>query len=207
MTIQTTARRALRLAAAQALGLIVGLEVETPGDWEVEPRSAPNAKLRTPDERKQSTDRGQAKFTTTVSLEILLTVVSNSGEGAQDALDDLMLRVENALLGNVAMVSLVQQFATISSSTVISAEGKQHVGRADMRVDCEVYEHFDPTEIDPDSFPPLQQVSLHVDTVRRSMRAAPTPAATSRKPSPPAPRTSGPDGRDEGALQINLPQA
>ena len=200
------ARRQLRQAALAAIERISGITVESPGDWDTVAAQLPNVKLRCGTERKSSITRTEPEFTTTVALEILARVEANSEGDAQDCIEQLGALIESALLGNVAFVKLCQQFSSVSTQTQISAEGKRHLGGIHMVIECEVFESFDPTEIAPGAYPALQQMNVHLDT------AAPFDA-TGTYASPPypasvttAPRTTGPDGRDEAALQIDLPQ-
>jgi hypothetical protein len=198
------ARRQLRTTARAVIEAITGITVESPGDWDTPPSRLPNIKLRAPNERKQSVTRTMPEFTTVVTLEMLITVVGNTAEEAQDAIEDLGQQVEACFFGAQPLVQLCQQFPTVTTDTDISADGQRHTARAVMRVDCEVFEAFDPTEINPADYPALQQVNVHADTARPfdasgTYANPPFPSAVQ-----PAPRTTGPDGRDEGTLQLDM---
>jgi hypothetical protein len=198
------ARRLLRETAKGVIEAITGIIVESPGDWETAPARLPNIKLRAPNDLKRSGARTLPQFTSVVTLELLLTVQGDTAEAAQDEIESLGQQVEACFFSAQPLVQLCQQFPTVTTAIDISSDGKRHAGRATMRIDCEVFEAFDPTEINPADYPALQRLDVHVDT------AAPFDA-TGTYPSPAfpasvtaAPRTSGPDGRDEGTLHIDL---
>lgn len=198
------ARRQLREAVKTVVQAITGVTVESPGDWATPPGKLPNIKLRCGIDRKQSVAKTQPEFTTTVTLELLARVGASTASAAQDAIEDLGQKIELAILGAPAFVVLLQQVSSVTTQTEINAEGEQHLAGIQMSIDCEVFEAFDPTEINPADYPALQQLNVHVDT------AAPFDA-TGTYASPafpdsvtPAPRTSGPDGRDEGTLQLDM---
>ncbi len=211
------ARRQVRLAALAALQTIPGLAVQSPGDWNTPAAKMPAALLRAAAERKDSAVKQIAEFTTTVTLDIGLRVQAATAEAAQDALEALGYAVEQALFTNYALVGLCQQIEGVDVDVEITSEGREHIGGAHMRVNCEVFEAFDPSDAAPalTPWPPvvpatvaLQTAGIHLDM------AAPFDASGTYTPSPdapaytptPAPRTTGPDGRDEAALDITLPQ-
>jgi hypothetical protein len=198
------ARRLLRTTAQNVISAITGVIVDSPGDWDTQPNRLPNIKLRAPGDRKVSVARTLPEFTTTVVLEMEVTVAGETAEEAQDALEDLGSKVEDAFFGAQPLVKLCQQFPTVQTTVKISGEGRSHFGRAHMLIECEVFEAFDPTIINPADYPALQQMGVHVDTARPfdadgTYANPPFPDAV-----PPAPRSTGPDGRDEGSLELDL---
>lgn len=201
------ARRQIRLAALAALApLTPGVTVSSPGDWDTPPAKLPAVQLRVADERKVAWTKTAPEFTTTVTLEILARVDGTSAEVAQDALEALGDAIEIALFGNVAFVNTCQQFSNVSIQSAVTADGDRHVGGISMRIDCETVEEFDPVALNPMLATALLQVGLHIDTIAPFDK-------TGTYPNPPfpthvvaAPRTAGPDGRDEAAALIYLPQ-
>jgi hypothetical protein len=198
------ARRQIRLAALAALTgpAFVGVTIESPGDWSTPPEALPAILLRATDDRKESIAKGQPEFTTTISIEIGVRVGDIDPAAAQDAIEALCYTIEMALLTNTALISIVNQVASVDTKVEISSDGKIHFGGATMTVNFEVPEMFDPFATTPP--PALTSFGLHFDA------GAPFDATGtySNPPFPglPAPRASGPDGRDEGALDISLPQ-
>jgi hypothetical protein len=200
------ASRQIRLAAIAALdpAAFPGVTVESPGDWNTPPESLPAILLRCADDNKESITKGQPEFTTTVAIEISVRVAANTAADAQDAIEALVYSIETALLTNYDLIKIINQVASVSRKMQISAEGRVHFGSASMRFDFEVPEMFEPTDFNVP--PALTSFGLHFDA------GAPFDS-TGTYANPafpdsvlPAPRTSGPDGRDEGALDITLPQ-
>lgn len=86
-----------------------------------------------------------------------------------------------------------------------------------MRIECEMFETFDPTAMPPtaSTWPvqapatvPLDSIGIHLDLAAPfdpSGTYIPNADAPAYTPTT-APRTIGPDGRDEAALDITLPQ-
>ena len=198
------ARRQIRLAALAALtgASFTGVTIESPGDWSTPPEALPAILLRATDDRKESITKGQPEFTTTVSIEIDARVGATDPSAAQDAIEAICYSIEMALMTNYALISIVNQVASVDTKMEISSDGKIHFGGARMTVNFEVPEMFDPFETTPP--PALTSFGLHFDA------GAPFDATGTYSnllfPGLPAPRTSGPDGRDEGALDITLPQ-
>ena len=211
------ARRQLRIAAVAALEGIPGLAVQSPGDWNTPAASLPEALVRVSGDHKEASGQQLPEFTTSVSLEILLRVQGLTAEAAQDALEALGYSVEQALFTSYSAVGMLNRFSSIETEVEITSEGREHLGRASMRVTGELFESFDPTQtapapttwtVTPPSTVPLASVGVHADLTNvfdPSGTYAPSPDAPPYTPTP-APRTSGPDGRDEGALDIQLPQ-
>jgi hypothetical protein len=203
-TSSTLARRRIRLAALAALAgdAFAGVDIESPGDWTTPPEGLPALILRAPDERKDSITKGMPEFTTVVTVEIEMRVGAIDAAGAQDAIEALCHAVEMALLTNYELIRMINQVAAIRTTTEISSDGKIHFAAALMALNFELPEMFDPfAQGDP---PALTSFGLHFDA------GAPFDASgTYANPAFPvnaAPRTSGPDGRDEGVLDILLDQ-
>ena len=142
-----------------------------------------------------------------VTLELIATLQSLTAEQAQADIEALGFNIENALFCWQPLVQLLNQFSGVATESEITAQGEQHIARIRMSVDCETVEYFDPTQIFPNNYPALSQVNVNVDT---DSPFDPT-GTYSNPPFPavvvPAPRTTGPDGRNEGTLQINLPSS
>ncbi len=214
-------RRQVRLAAVAALGRIAGLTVQSPGDWNTPPAKLPAALVRAASERKDGWAKSQPDFTTTVTLEVDLRVQGVTAEAAQDALEALGYQVEETLFTDYSLNAMLAQFSGVDVDVEISAEGGAHFGGARMRIACETAETFgvgdpvvDGTQV-PGPWPvtvpapvPLTSAGVHLDMLSPyDATGTYTPSADAPPYTPtPAPRTIGPDGRDEAALDINLPQ-
>lgn len=205
MSTPVLARRTVRLAVLSAIQSLTGVTVVSPGDWETMPAALPEIKVRCGTDSKTSVAKQQPDFTTQVTIEILARVLAATDTAAQDALEALGGKIEAAVFGSVPLIALCQRVSSVTTQTSINADGEQHIGAILVTAQFEVFEVFDPIELDPSLAVALQQVNVHVDTARPF-----DPAGTYALPPFPAsvtsaPRTIGPDGRDEGYAQINLP--
>lgn len=201
------ARRQLRLAALPVLQALTGVKVESPPVTATAPKQMPYVGLRCGIDRKAAQATQQlATFTTTATLEVIARVSATTGEAAQDAIEDLAYRIEQAVLSLVPLLNLLQKVAAVTTTTEISAEGSAYQAGVEMAFDCEVFEIYDPVVINPGDYPLLEGIDVHIDAGRPYdangiYTGSPFPASVT-----PASRTTGPDGRDEGTLVIDLPQ-
>ena len=211
------ARRQLRLALVAAIQNIPGVNVYSPGDWNTPQEKMPAILVRITRERKESIAKTMPEFTTTVSAEIEARLEATTAEAAQDQIEALGYSIEAAAFKAYAVVGMCQQIASVDSESQVTSEGKQHIASLTMNVAFEMFEAFDPTMADPPltAWPPavpetvaLESVGIHADLTNvfdPDGTYTPSPDAPPYTPTP-APRTVGPDGRDEGALDIELPQ-
>lgn len=214
-----TFRRQVREAAVQALQIALpDVYVYTPGDWNTPAPKLPAIKLRTPRDAKQAMIRGMPQFTTTVTLELEAAAApATKGDDAQDAIEALSFSIEQALMLYGPLVAISQKFPSVTTEIEVSADGQQHFGALKMMLEVEGFEVFDPTAAPVPAAPwppavepivPLESLGVHADLQNIYSTAGtftPSPDAPPYTPTP-APRTSGPDGRDEGAIDITLPQ-
>jgi len=205
------ARRQVRLAAVAALNAgALGTEVDSPGDWSTPPDGFPAILLRVPSDRKESKQMGQPEFDTTIVVEIEARVAANSASDAQDAIEAFCYRIEQLLLTDFELVKIVQRVTSVDTSTTISAEGRVHIAEAKMSFAFEVFEAFDPFDpfdpFDQSDPPPITSFGIHVDAINVADPTGTYPNAPFPSSVTPAPRTAGPDGRDEGGLEIAIPQ-
>lgn len=213
------ARRQLRLAALAAINGIktaAGIvTVDSPGDWSTPPEAMPAVLLRNSRDRKDSVNKGMPEFTTTITLEIEARVEAVDSSTAQDNIEALVYNIENALFTDYNVISMIQQIASVDSEIEITADGRRHLGGVKMSIVFEMFEAFDPAAPLPvlSQWPVVQpattgltDVEINVDLIQPfdangTYANPPFPASVL-----PAPRTSGPDGRNEGGLSITLPQ-
>lgn len=201
-----TGSRQFRLATVAALQSLSlsgkAVAVDSPGDWNDPPEALPKIYVRagTMPEQKTPWNRGAPNFTTTSPIVVTGRVSAITAADCQDQLEGLHDLIEQAVLTNYALLAAMQQ-VPVSVEWDITGEGEYHLGRVSLTFMFEFPEVFEPAVTAP-----LEGVDIHVDTV-----APFDPSGTYANPAfpgsvRPAPRTTGPDGRDEGALEINLPQ-
>ncbi len=209
------ARRQIRLAAMAALLTLPNVRLLTPGALPTQGAKVPEIKVRTEGDTKVSITRAMPEFTTTVHLVVEIKVSATTEGAAQDALEALCYSAEQVLLTNYALIGASQQVSSISTTSDISCEGREHFGEALMRLDVETFEAFDPTAVPPvaTTWPPvtdpieaLTSMGIHLDMADPYDPNGTYTGSLFPTEVQPAPRTTGPDGRDEGALDITLPQ-
>ena len=199
------ARRQVRLAALAALqaGLPADVLIDSPGDWATPPEKLPAVLLRVGSEHKQSIMRGPPEFTTTIMVEIEARLSAATATAAQDAIEALGYAIEQVLFTNQALIGIIQQYATVDTQVEITAEGKTHFGAFKMLLGVELPEMFDPSV--SVVFPSLQTIGIDLDLQNVFDAAGTYPDPPFPDSVTPAPRTTGPDGRNEGALVIAIP--
>lgn len=213
MTTSTapTARQELRQAVIAALEVAqLGATIISPGDWVTPSESLPAILVRAARGAKEPTTKGVPAFNTTVTIELESRAQGTTGDAAQTAIEALDALIEAALFTNNALLSMVQMF-TVDAETEVEARARMHFGATKWQIRCEVFEEFDPITDAPQAVQPvavpLQGMDIHLDLrypfdPNGTYPDPPFPAAVL-----PAPRTSGPDGRDEVYLSIDLPQS
>ena len=201
--LRETAIAAVKAAQTMALN-----QVFSPRDWPTNSSNYPCVLVRASRDSKVSANKGMPQFTTTVTLSVIGRVEDKSECKAEDLIEEFADQLENAILTNYALITAVQCVASVTSSSQVTAEGERHIGEVQIDFDLEAFEVFDlvddaPAAVQPVAVP-LNTLDIHADLAGTfdatgTYANPPFPAAVL-----PAPRTSGPDGRDEGALQITL---
>ncbi|MDB5853289.1 MAG: hypothetical protein JWR22_1330 [Herminiimonas sp.] len=200
------ASRQVRLAVLAALtgSVFEGVDIRSPGAWTTPGSKLPAILLRSPRTRKMSINMGQPEFTSTVTIELEGRVSGSTEEATQDSLDALVYCIEQALLTNHDLIAMTQQVSSIDTVMDVSAEGDIYLGGMKMSMDFELCEMFDPfVNV---QLTPFTSMGVHVDSIGTfdATGTYPNPAFPASVTA--APRTSGPDGRDEGTLEFTLPQ-
>ncbi len=211
------ARRQLRLAVLAALERIPNVTVDSPGDWATPPAKLPAILMRVGHEHKEALSRSMPEFTTLATIEIEARVEATTAAAAQDSIEALCYLIENTVLTDYSVIGMTQKVSSIDAISEITANGKMHLGGVKMAIGFEMMEAFDPTATPPPAtaWPPsppatvpLTSAGVHADLTNifdPDGTYVPSTDAPAYTPVP-APRTIGPDGRDEGALDITLPQ-
>lgn len=207
MTVGPAFRRQVRLAALplmQALTSSTGLQVFSPGAFESAPNDMPGAWVRTSRDRKQSIGPNGANFggNTVCTLEIVVRVAAATDIAAQDSLESWAAIIEATILGaNALGVLPIEQFPEVRSDMKVEEEGDQFYGTYFVEFDLKTYEEFDSIALGP-VLPDLELVAIHLDSINRYDPTGTYPNPPFPQAVTPAPRTQGPDGRDEAAALI-----
>lgn len=144
-----TARRQLRLAAVHALkeaNLSVEqktVTVDSPGNWPYPQQALPAVCVRAPGARKESLNKGNTDYTTSVTIEVRAAVTATTAEAAQDALEALELQIEEKILTDFYVLELVQNVTSIETAFDLDAKKSQvPVAGAVIRFEFETVEVF-----------------------------------------------------------------
>lgn len=213
------ARRMLRLAvlgALEPLKATAGVKtIASPGVWPTPSEKLPAILVNAPTEQKLPNSVGQANFVTGSTVVVQGQLARSTPEEALDAIDALAFAVENAVLMDYWVTRTVQRFTSVQTDIEVTSDGGPHLGGFRMTLVGEMFETFDPTQVQPPGSPwppasplivPFEQAQIHLDTMQPFDPNGTYPNPPFPDAVTPAPRTSGPDGRDEGGLDIQLPQ-
>lgn len=208
-----TSAASLRTLAVAALtgATAAGNNVFSILDWPTWNGSYPVVYLQTPQEEKESIGRqGAPQFTVTATLRIsarVQTPAQANGAGAAAALvalENLQQQIEVALINNPTLMGQLQQFPFIRAEKKVDGEGAQNLGELVLDIGMEFYQG--PEDFFPTSAVPLTEITVDADLVNVYDPSGTYPNPPFPSAVQPAPRTSGPDGRAEGGVDIPLPQ-
>lgn len=193
-----------------------GQAVFSPYDWPTSPGSYPSILVHARKERKVSLGPNTPEFDVYTTVEIVARTRSPAGiadagsAAALGAAEALKLQIETALINNPLIWAdpaggqRIEQFTSVDSEINTNSEGEMPLAELAMSIEVKFYQG--PELFFPIPTSPLQTLDINADMVRPfdangTYSNPPFPSAVN-----PAPRTSGPDGRNEGALNITLPQ-
>jgi len=188
-----------------------GDQVYSPRDWPTTPPETPILMVQSPIERKESLGRSSAQqFTTTITIRVVGRLTSKASTGDAGAvavlaaLGVLQDQIERAVINSYDLTRRIQQIAAVDVKNGVSSAAELHLGELVMDFHLETYEG--PENFAPIPGTPIDEMAIYGDLVNvfsphNTFTGTPFDSAAT-----PAPRTEGPDGRDEGALLITLPQ-
>lgn len=192
--------RGLVVTALRNANTLAADRVFAPRDWPVNSKDMPC--LLVADEREESRSRGAVGFPAFHTTAII--TVDGRVEGVDEVavkadLATLRSQIKTAVLTSYEIVRQVEQIAAVRSQVAVSAETKKHVGELRMEFAFSYPEDFEPVVTDE-----LQGVDVHVDMIAPFDASGTYPDPPFPDAVQPAPRTSGPDGRDEGRLTFDF---
>lgn len=190
---------------------IAGANVFEPRDWPTELGIMPILLVQSPREVKESLGRnGAPQFTVTTCVHLVgrVTAPATSGDAGAAAvlgvLGVFQRQIEVAVVNYTPLMVLLQQVARVEVNKKVTSDAEQHVGEVTVDLYLEFYQG--PEAFCPTTTNPLTEIAIYSDLVNVF-----DPSGTYANPPFPssvesAPRTSGPDGRTEGGLLIELGQ-
>lgn len=192
--------RGLVVTALRNANTLAADRVFAPRDWPVTSKDMPA--LLVDDEREESRSRGTVGFPAFHTTAII--AVDGRVEGPDELavkadLATLRSQIKTAVLTSYDIVRQVEQIAAVRSQVGVSAETKKHVGELRMEFAFTYPEDFEPAVTDE-----LQGMDVHVDMLDPFDASGTYPDPPFPDAVPAAPRTSGPDGRDEGRLTFDF---
>lgn len=186
-------------------------DVYSPGDWPTQTETMPIIHVDDPHEEKMSEGRHQPSFTVTGYFRVDARLKATTEKECRISLDILRNQIQRAVIGNYDLQRLIQQVKHVKTVKQINSESGFHVGQVVIEFGLEYYqgpEDFDTLApgafIASDTPAPavIEDIEINVD-LRNVFDATNNYAPTVFPPVPAAPRTTGPDGRNEGFIKIN----
>ena len=207
----TSAQVRVLVANQLAILLPAGTKVYSPRDWSSSITDYPCVFVNTDAEDRDGLGPNTAQefesiATIKVSARVQAPAQANDGGAvvAMLALELLKQQIDAALINNPAFFQVIEEIPFVRSKFNVDSEAAQHMGEVVIEYGMKFYEG-------PENFfqvpvVPLTELTVDVDLTNifdptGTYPNPPFPAAVE-----PAPRTSGPDGRAEGGLDITLPQ-
>lgn len=197
-----TARAGYRALLLSVLGMVPGITLQSPGDWNQTSGKLPVLKVRQGKDRKESNGRnGQTAFTTVSVFLLRVEVSAISGPAALLLLEGFGADIEAAIFKSVPLRAKTQDFRFMETATDVNAEGAMHIGMMDIALGVEMLETFY-----PDVTAVLSEIDLTADLINVADPTGTYPNPPFPDAVKPAPRTEGPDGRAEGFVKATFPQ-
>nr|GAT43698.1 predicted protein [Mycena chlorophos] len=188
-----------------------GASVFSPRDWASFNGQYPAIFVLSKSEDRASLGpNGAQQFTTTTEIVITARVVAKmlpngaGALGAQLALEALKTEIDQVLVNNPVITPLIQQIAYVHTEISVNDNGTDHLAELEMHFGIEFYEG--PEDFYPVEGVPITDVNVTLDAINRFDPNGTYPDPPFPSSVEPAPRTSGPDGRAEGGIDITLPQ-
>lgn len=198
--------RGLVVEAIKAYGTLAKNNVVELGDWPSQPDSLPQIYVYDGHSSAQSIARAQPNFTTTSYIMADCRLDAETLADARRACDTIEAQVKQAVLTNFDIIRLLQQVASVQTQKKITTDSGKHVGSVQIEFAMEYFqsqeEYYAP--VNP---APLDTIGIHADLenvydATGTYANPPFPDSVT-----PAPRTEGPDGRDEGYIEVDSLQS
>ncbi len=132
------------VAALKAAGTLAGESVFSPRDLETQDAALPVILVHMPLERKAFLGKGGVpRFQTTATIAVVGRLEGSDPMAVEAQAELLCDQIAEAVLTG-PVVLLVESFASVETQLVVSSEGEQHVGEAQLAFAIEFFEVFPP---------------------------------------------------------------
>ena len=206
----TTSAQLMTLTVQALTGTTnAGANVFNPRDWSTWDGSYPVLLISTPREDGDSLGRNTPQFTVTTTVRIEARVqapATDSDAAATTLLDTLQAmreQVKQAVINSPSIMPLLQQFPFYRSEITTDPSGDQHLGQLVLELGMEFYQG--PEDFYPIVTTQIDEFGIHVDSINVFDPSGTYPNPPFPDAVTPAPRTQGPDGRDEGYIVVQPP--
>lgn len=162
--------------------------------------------IQTGSEDKQGVSpNAKADFNTVSEIAATGRAEGTNDNEVLEKLDVLSIQIEKAILSDLQILKRINMIESVSTDIGLFGDKKMTYGDVQMRF------RFAHTQIAEEFFPEpdaqaLEGVDIHLDTKNPNDPTGTYPDPAFPESVTDAPRTSGPDGRDEATLKIDLPQ-
>jgi hypothetical protein len=203
----TTSVDLMQLAITALKGATAaGSNVFSPRDWPTWDGTYPVVLVSAPDEVGESLGRNAPQFTVTTTVRIearMQTTPMDSDAAASTLMAGLQAmrdEVKRAVINSYDLTKITQQYPFFRSRITTDPSGDQHLGQMVMELGMEFYQG--PEDFFPITPVAIDEIGIHVDSINVFDPSGTYPNPPFPQAVTPAPRTQGPDGRDEGYLVI-----
>lgn len=191
-----------------------GANVFTPRTWRTPPAGMPFLMVQSPSETKQNVSgrTGPSEFFTVGRFRVVgriyikadVTDSTAAAIAAEAALGVLKRQVEVAVINADPIRRAIQQCVSVESVTDVKSDGGATFGELEMTFSLEYYQG--PEDFAPVESNPFEELALYIDLLNifsptGNFNDTPFPGSATGSP-----RTTGPDGRAEGLVLIEIDQ-
>lgn len=188
-----------------------GSNVWSVRSWPTKRATYPMIYITTPKEGRESLgDISAPQFTVTATMRIVArvavaTTANDAGTAqAEQALETIKQQIDVAVINNPPIMRRLQQFPFTRCEMGINSDGNVPFGELVLDIGMEFYQG--PEDFYPIPTQPLEELRLTADLTNVVDPSGTYPDPPFPDAVVPAPRTTGPDGRAEGAVDLPLPQ-
>ena len=200
---KSTILRRMVVEALLKYNTAAGANVVELGDWPSDPESMPQILVYDSHSEQISNARTGPNFTATAFIMVDARVDNQVRSGAKREIDMLEAQIKQAVLCSQEIQSQLQQVSSIRTQKKMNSDTGAHAAQVIIEFGLEYFQSMD--EYFP-NIPPYiyEQAGVHADLTNVVDKTGtysdpPFPDAVT-----PAPRTVGPDGRDEGFIQVDF---